>query len=494
MTVTEFLPHYSVEICGPSHGSGYRIGGRLVLTAAHLFTALGSCQVRSKGTGSRFKGAFEEVEATVVWMAPEKIDVALVELPVGMENCDPVQFGLLPDDQTGNSIEFQFYGYPKWGSTVTSRGRGSGGRQVKGEIRLSETSFEKLMVLRLENGSDNTSDGTSPWVGASGAAIVCQRCVVAVQSQHQNTKMFTALEAEPLSKIYECRAWCDLLEKHGISSKLKQIKLPKPRVKRSPSTSVKSSSRSPKNNAVDLFWKLDYKEQERDFVDRLEALESCAAFSVMAPCAITQRWLLNRLIKEIPNHENALRIPPINLSEHPMRLDFEQFWNDLAQQFKTPPIKDEILKSLCHRQVERPIILTIYRFRKHGPTQRKIIQEFWEPLTEMMNQGPGRSGRSKVVLFLVDECHLNNGSKAVFELAAFDELLQRDVRLWFESDPVTKWCKKQKFGDRFAEDWIENTVLKEDSENPSLIFNQLCTRFQVGHDGMDIQDVWKWAS
>ena len=492
MTVTEFLPSHSVEICSPTCGSGYRIGGRLVLTAAHLFTALGSCQVRSKGTGSRFKGAFEEVEATVVWMAPEKIDVALVELPVGMENCDPVQFGLLPDDQTGNSIEFQFYGYPKWGSTVTSGGRGSGGRQVKGEIRLSETSFEKLMVLRSENGSDNTSDGSSPWGGASGAAIVCQGCVVAVQSQHQNAKMFTALEAEPLAKIYECKAWCDLLEKHGISSKPKQIKLPKPRVKRSPSTSVKSSSRSPKNKAAELFWTLDYKKQERYFDDQLETLKSCDAFSVVAPCAMTQRWLLNRLIKAIPNHESALRIHPINLSEHLMRFDFELFWNDLAKQVKPQAAKDEILRSLCHSQVKDPIILTIYGF--HGPTQKKIIQEFWEPLTEMMHQNSRRSGRSKVVLFLVDQCRPNYPSKAVFELAPFDELLQRDVKLWFESDPVAKWCKKQKLGDRFADDWIENTVSKEDWENPSLIFNQLCTQFQLEHDGMDIQDVWKWAS
>ena len=349
------------------------------------------------------------------------------------------------------------------------------------------------MVLHLKTALENTVDDSSPWVGASGAAIVCDGCIVAVQSQHQTLiKVVTELEAAPLSKVYECKAWCDLLEKHGISSKPKQIKLPKPKVKRSPSTSVKSSSRSPKNNAADLFWKLDYKRQERDFVDRLEALESCAAFSVVAPCSITQRWLLNRLIKEIPNQENALRIPSMNLSEHPMRLNFETFWNDLAQQVKTQPVKDEILKSLCHSQVERPIILTIYGF--HGLTQKKIIQEFWEPLTEMMNQSSRRSGRSKVVLFLVDQCRPNYPSKAVFELAPFDELLQRDVKLWFESDPVAKWCKKQKLGDRFADDWIENTVSKEDWENPSLIFNQLCTQFQLGHDGMDIQDVWKWAS
>ena len=495
MTVTEFLPHYSVEICGPKYGSGYRIGGRLILTAAHLFTALGVCQVRSKGIQS--KGAFEQVEATVVWIALG-VDVALVELPVGIEDCDPIQFGLLPGDQAGSSVDFQFYGYPKWGSTVTQDDRrGSGGRHIKGEIRLSESSHDGLVVLRPENTSDSTSDGSSSWVGASGAAIVCHGSVVAVQSQHQNPNMFTALEAAPLSKVYQCPDWCALLEKHGISSKPEQIQLPKRRAKRSSSgktASLRSSRRSSKDNAADLFWHLDYKHQERDFIDRLEALEFCAAFSVVAPCEMTQRWLLNRLKKKIPNRQNALVIPPMNLSQHPMQCNFEEFWIDLSQQIGTQPQKEEILKSLCHSQVERPIILTIYGFRDFGPIQKKIIREFWEPLTGMMNQGSRRSGRSRVVLFLVDQCRPNYDSLSIVPLEPFDELLQKDVKIWFESDAVAKWCKKQKFGDRSGENWIDHEVPKDDWENPSLIFDRLCTKFQLGHDGMDIQDVWKWAS
>ena len=94
-------------------------------------------------------------------------------------------------------------------------------------------------------------------------------------------------------------------------------------------------------------------------------------------------------------------ISPMNLRQHPMQGNFEEFWIDLAQQIGTQPKKEEILRSLCHRQVERPIILTIYGFRDFGPTQKKIIREFWEPLTGMMNQGSRRSGRSRVVLFLV---------------------------------------------------------------------------------------------
>ena len=496
MTVTDFLPHYAVEICGPKHGSGYRIGGRLVLTSAHLFSSLGSCQVRWKGIPG--KEGFAKVEALVVWMAVG-IDVALVELPEKIEACDPVQFGLLPDGLNGESISFQFYGYPKFGATRIDKDRsGSGGRHIKGEIRLAETSFEALIPLRPEEGSGPTDDRESSWEGASGAAIVCDGYVVAVQSQHQNPKMFTALEAAPLLNVYECPEWCAFLEQHGISATPTPIKLPKRRTTgmtgSKTTTAPLSSRRSTKDNGADLFWDLDYKRQERHFIDRLDDLEFCAAFSVVAPCEMTQRWLLNRLKKKIPNRQNALVISPMNLSQHPMQCNFEEFWIDLSQQIGTQPQKEEILKSLCHSQVERPIILTIYGFRDFGPIQKKIIREFWEPLTGMMNQGSRRSARSRVVLFLVDQCRPNYDSPSIVLLEPFDELLQKDVKIWFESDVVAKWCKKQKFGDRSGENWIDHEVPKDDWENPSLIFDRLCTKFQLGHDGMDIQDVWKWAS
>jgi inactive STAND/Trypsin len=495
MTVTAFLPHHAVEICGPKHGSGYRIGGRLVLTAAHLFEELGVCQVRSKGIPGR--EGFAKVDAIVVWIA-EEVDVALVELPESIESCDPVQFGVLPDGLTGASIAFQFYGYPKWAATKTANSRhGSGGRQVNGQIVLADTSFEGLIPLRPEIALGPTDDRESSWEGASGAAIVCDGYVVAVQSQHQNPKMFTALEAAPLLKVYEYPEWRAFLEQHEISSTPTQIKLPKRRTKGKTGSKmdpVNSSRRSSKDNGADLFWELDYKRQERHFTDRLEELESCAAFSVVAPCEMTQQWLLNRLKKKIPNRQNAVMISPMNLRQHPMQGNFEEFWIDLAQQIGTQPKKEEILRSLCHSQVERPIILTIYGFRDFGPTQKKIIREFWEPLTGMMNQGSRRSGRSRVVLFLVDQCRPNYDSPSIVPLEPFDELLQKDVKIWFESDAVAKWCQKQKFGDRSGENWIDHEVPKDEWENPSLIFDRLCTKFQLGHDGMDIQDVWKWAS
>ena len=42
MSIPKFDPARAVEITKPKYGSAYCIGGRLVLTAAHLFNGVGS--------------------------------------------------------------------------------------------------------------------------------------------------------------------------------------------------------------------------------------------------------------------------------------------------------------------------------------------------------------------------------------------------------------------------------------------------------------------
>ncbi len=55
------------------------------------------------------------------------------------------------------------------------------------------------------------------WEGNSGAAVVCDGLVVAVQMQHQNPKRPALLEASLLETIYTDRQWCALLEQQGIN-------------------------------------------------------------------------------------------------------------------------------------------------------------------------------------------------------------------------------------------------------------------------------------
>jgi tetratricopeptide (TPR) repeat protein len=212
MAVQQFEPKRSVEISSSSYGTGYRIGGRLVLTAAHLLADKGAtCQVRSKDT-------FGEVEAEVVWKARKGVDIALVKLPETIDACEAVVFGKLPLAAIGETISFQMYGYPRWGRTLREVGTtAAGGRQIEGVIYLADTSPDGLLVLEARRlPPEGVSSSQSEWAGASGSAIVCNGLVVAVQSQHQNPSRAASLEAALLAQVDDDQQWRNLLQQHGI--------------------------------------------------------------------------------------------------------------------------------------------------------------------------------------------------------------------------------------------------------------------------------------
>lgn len=212
MASRAFEPQRALEVVAPKYGSAYRIGGRLVLTCAHLVGEVGStCKVRSKPE-------LNEVVAEVVWKV-EQVDIALIELPKTLASWEAVVFGQLPTGEKGEKLNFQLYGWPRWGRTVREEERtAAGGRQVEGTIFLADRSPDGFLVLepdRLPSGV--TSGIASEWEGASGAAILCNGLIVAVQRQHQNPNRPASLEAEPLSKIYGDGQWRTLLKGHGIN-------------------------------------------------------------------------------------------------------------------------------------------------------------------------------------------------------------------------------------------------------------------------------------
>ena len=94
-------PHRAVEIITPTYGTGYCLGGRLLLTCAHLFRGQGldsPCEVRDKS-------GFGTVTAQVVWISPTA-DIALVELPATIPSDDPIVLGRFPASGTG-TLPFQ---------------------------------------------------------------------------------------------------------------------------------------------------------------------------------------------------------------------------------------------------------------------------------------------------------------------------------------------------------------------------------------------------
>ncbi len=233
MSIRQFEPSRAVEIIAPRYGSGYRIGGRLVLTAAHLLDVVGSeCEVRDKRS-------FGQEKAQVVWQA-QGLDIALIELPEKIAGVAAITLGKLPEGKAGEKIRFQMYGYPRWGWIQRDEGSAASGLQVEGTIYLADTAPEDVLVLRIDENlaseylagkiigeiKEDSRKLKSEWQGMSGAAVICDGLVVAVQSQHPNPMQPNYTTATPLSMVNDDKQWQQLLKKHDIDPELKTARLP----------------------------------------------------------------------------------------------------------------------------------------------------------------------------------------------------------------------------------------------------------------------------
>jgi hypothetical protein len=225
----QLQPDRALEIVAPKYGTAYRIGGRLLLTCRHLFDNSNDCKVRLRST-SNYSDK-QDIDAKVIWKALDNIDIALVELPETIETCDPVDFGLLPDSNSGEKVKFEFLGWPEWGLIKTDKEKKATRLHIEGIIYTADVSPDGLLVLEvtrkpsiLEVKKANLeAEPKSPWQGTSGAAIVCNGLVVGVQKWHQNPDRPESLEAESLARVYDNPEWCEILENHDIDPEPKSV-------------------------------------------------------------------------------------------------------------------------------------------------------------------------------------------------------------------------------------------------------------------------------
>ncbi|NCR75248.1 MAG: trypsin-like serine protease, partial [Microcystis aeruginosa K13-06] len=235
----QFQPDRALEIVAPKYGTAYRIGGRLLLTCRHLFDNSNDCKVRIR-SASDYSDK-QDIDAKVIWKAPDNIDIALVELPETIETCDPVDFGLLPDASSTQKVKFDCLGFPLFLRYAEDEIKYATGLHIEGTIDVANRVPHHRLLLNIKDSQDiqptdeqleRLAEDQSPWQGTSGSAIVCYGLVIGVQSKQPIRDRPASLEAESLARVYDNPEWCEILENHDIDPE------PKPVI----SASLKSSS------------------------------------------------------------------------------------------------------------------------------------------------------------------------------------------------------------------------------------------------------------
>ncbi|GAA3300177.1 effector-associated domain 2-containing protein [Streptomyces cinereospinus] len=189
-------------------GSGYRVTGGCVLTAAHV-VAPPAGPVRVRFDADR---AGEWSADARVALREEAADLALLELtgvPPGLPAVAPPRYAAVPDADV--ELPFSAMGFPRFKlreDTARPLDDGSPGRyrdacHVRGTVSVLSNRREGTLELAVPVPPADVEPQRSPWEGMSGAAVWCGGAVIGVVSVHHRADGLGRLAARRVERWYD---------------------------------------------------------------------------------------------------------------------------------------------------------------------------------------------------------------------------------------------------------------------------------------------------
>ncbi|MGW8365902.1 P-loop NTPase [Streptomyces wedmorensis] len=201
-------------VSGPGGpGSGYAVGGRLVLTSAHVAGPAGTRVEVFHPGGSGTAGG------TVVWCGTPagRDDAALVLIgddPHWQAPIAPVRWGRLVTDRPGTGCE-------TWGMPDVAQREGSAveAAQLRGELNPGSGFVGNQYVMDLRQHPPQWSfNGTSPWGGMSGAVVFADRLLLGVVASDRAYSGGGQLNVVPAYVLHHDPAFRAALAEHGAGA------------------------------------------------------------------------------------------------------------------------------------------------------------------------------------------------------------------------------------------------------------------------------------
>jgi WD40 repeat protein len=184
------------------YGSGCRVSGRLVLTAAHVVVGAVSIGIR----GPDKKRTLADV---VLAGDPDGVDLALVELNGDVGQIAGIPMAVVDRARAGAAVVERCHavGYPQFKDVHGTDGiivRETA--DVYGEIPLLSGLVGGLLTLQVSSAPENLPDssillGESQWAGMSGAPVVAGEYLIGVVSEHAPREGASTITVTPLNQL-----------------------------------------------------------------------------------------------------------------------------------------------------------------------------------------------------------------------------------------------------------------------------------------------------
>ena len=219
--VVEVLHNWGDDKRGAwSAGSGYRVGGALVLTAAHN---VGQGEILIRARHARWP-------ATVLYRGDEnQVDLALLEITGTTTQAPRCLYGEVDRSRPKWVENCWAVGFPQFKERRSQPGPLHLSKQVGGQIPTGENLGYDLLTLQVRDSPEAMRDKIreSEWSGMSGAAVFTEDILIGVVIEHHRPEGSASLSVVPITAIERMRdrkAWWDKL---GVSpSGLVSLPLP----------------------------------------------------------------------------------------------------------------------------------------------------------------------------------------------------------------------------------------------------------------------------
>jgi hypothetical protein len=354
----------------------------------------------------------------------------------------------------------------------------------KGKRALKQLLFKVKCPTRMHLGKEIWSRSElKRWTGLDQATIV--EIVASVENFNRPDSLNFPVEEETLLKIFQ-----KLYQKLGCDKSAIDLASCELWEEYTEVRTNDLSIASRPEKLVKLLNTLDYVAQSGQFHTKISLDCTPLACFMPTPCLSTQKWAIHCLVRQIPNHNQAIRIPLIDVSQHPIRFgNIDLIRDEIAKKLKVH--KRDVSQSLSQSPLNRPLIIALHNFGKDPDiSPQNVIDEFWIPL---LNEIPCRTPKSRIVLLMADvEQQFVDTSECQYtiKLPILNSITQLNVEDWLMSQDVGEWLV-----DEFGKTWRTGLDKKFPTwrwDNPSKILDRLCHAFDLENGAQSLHKKWEW--